>query len=80
MNKSRVALIRCDQYDAETVYNAVKRGIDLLGGIENFAKPGEKILLKPNGLSGSPPEKYVTTHPTVFKAAGRRRFPGVQSG
>jgi uncharacterized protein (DUF362 family)/Pyruvate/2-oxoacid:ferredoxin oxidoreductase delta subunit len=71
MKKSKVALIRCDQYDADMVYDAVKRGIDLLGGMENFAKPGEKILLKPNGLSGSPPEKNVTTHPTVFRAAGR---------
>jgi uncharacterized protein (DUF362 family)/NAD-dependent dihydropyrimidine dehydrogenase PreA subunit len=32
-------------------------------------KKGEKILLKPNLLIGDPPEKCVTTHPSVFKAA-----------
>lgn len=71
MDKSRVALVRCNEYNDEIVYNAVKRGIDLLGGITNFVKPGEKIVMKPNVLIGSNPEKCVTTHPAVFKAVGR---------
>jgi uncharacterized protein (DUF362 family) len=39
--KSIVALVRCNNYDDTLVYNAVKRGIDLLGGISGIVKPGE---------------------------------------
>lgn len=71
MEKSKVALVRCCEYADDIVFAAVKRGIDLLGGIGGFARPGEKIVLKPNVLIGSSPETCVTTHPAVFKAAGR---------
>jgi uncharacterized protein (DUF362 family)/NAD-dependent dihydropyrimidine dehydrogenase PreA subunit len=71
MEKSKVALVRCTQYGDEIVLAAVKRGIDLLGGISGFVKPGEKIVMKPNVLIGSNPDKCVTTHPAVFKAVGR---------
>ncbi|MFA5066009.1 MAG: DUF362 domain-containing protein [Dehalococcoidia bacterium] len=66
----KVALIRCDTYDGDTVYEAVRQGLDLLGGVKLFAQPGEKIVLKPNVLLGSNPAACVTTHPAVFKAAG----------
>ena len=49
----------------------MKRGLDLLGGITGFVKPGEKIVMKPNVLMGADPVKNVTTHPTVFKAVGK---------
>jgi uncharacterized protein (DUF362 family) len=71
MEKSKVALVRCHEYANDIVLAAVKRGIDLLGGIGGFARPGEKIVLKPNVLIGSSPETCVTTHPAVLKAAGR---------
>jgi uncharacterized protein (DUF362 family)/NAD-dependent dihydropyrimidine dehydrogenase PreA subunit len=67
---SKVAVIRCASYDYDEVKKAVKRGLDLIGGVPSFIKPGEKILLKPNLLTGEPPEKCVTTHPAVFKAVG----------
>ena len=70
MNKSKVAVIRCDTYDDNQVFKAIRRGIDLLGGISMFVKPGDKIVLKPNILLGSDPEKCVTTHPAVFRAVG----------
>ncbi|HPO48959.1 MAG TPA: DUF362 domain-containing protein [Spirochaetota bacterium] len=68
MKKSKVALIRCEEYQIETVYDAIKKGINLIGGIDNFVKEGEKILLKPNILAGRKPEKATTTHPIVFEA------------
>jgi uncharacterized protein (DUF362 family)/Pyruvate/2-oxoacid:ferredoxin oxidoreductase delta subunit len=71
MEKSKVAIIRCDEYNDELVFNSVRKGIDLLGGITNFAKSGEKMVLKPNVLIGSSPDRSVTTHPTVFKAVGK---------
>lgn len=65
---SEVVLLHCASYDSVEVCAAVERGILLLGGIERFVKRGEKILLKPNWLSADPPEKCVTTHPSVFRA------------
>jgi len=70
MDKSQVAVIKCDTYDYGRVYDAVETGVNLLGGISNFVKEGEKILIKPNVLIGTNPEKCVCTHPSVFRAVG----------
>jgi uncharacterized protein (DUF362 family)/Pyruvate/2-oxoacid:ferredoxin oxidoreductase delta subunit len=51
--------------------DAVQRGIALLGGMEQFIHPGERILLKPNVLVGDAPEKQVGPHPLVFRAAAQ---------
>jgi uncharacterized protein (DUF362 family)/NAD-dependent dihydropyrimidine dehydrogenase PreA subunit len=68
--RTRVALIECPSYDAELVLPALRKGIGLLGGIGRFVAANEKILLKPNCLSGADPQKNVTTHPAVLKAMG----------
>jgi uncharacterized protein (DUF362 family)/NAD-dependent dihydropyrimidine dehydrogenase PreA subunit len=65
---SCVALVNCDTYENSNVYRAVSKGVQLLGGIDQFAQPHEKILLKPNLLAGADPERCITTHPSVFKA------------
>jgi uncharacterized protein (DUF362 family)/NAD-dependent dihydropyrimidine dehydrogenase PreA subunit len=39
-----------------------------MGGIDQFARPNEKILLKPNLITGAGAERCITTHPSVFKA------------
>jgi uncharacterized protein (DUF362 family) len=70
MHKSIVALVKCTTYEESRVFEAVKKGIDLLGGISLFAHAGERIVMKPNILIGSAPEQCVTTHPAVFKAVG----------
>jgi uncharacterized protein (DUF362 family)/Pyruvate/2-oxoacid:ferredoxin oxidoreductase delta subunit len=67
---SKVAIVSCDTYECGAVKSSVKKGLDLLGGAGRFARTGEKILLKVNLLAGEPPEKCVTTHPAVLKAAG----------
>lgn len=76
MKKSKVAIVRCESYDYETVYASVYRGISLLGGIAQFVKPGERILLKPNILAAAKPEEAVTTHPAVFSAVARALHEG----
>ncbi len=67
-SNSKVVLVHCDSYDIEPVRAAVSKGLELLGGANQFAQPGEKILIKPNLLVGDPPEKCVTPYPTVFQA------------
>ena len=38
--RSRVVLIPCDTYEEETVYERLKEGVALLGGMEQFVKNG----------------------------------------
>jgi len=42
-----------------------------LGGMEQFVKKNEKVLLKVNLLSGKEPEKAVTTHPEFVRAVAK---------
>jgi len=71
MNKARVIVIRCDTYADDQVLTAIQKGVDMLGGISVFAKLGERIVMKPNILIGTEPDKGVTTHPAVFRAVGK---------
>lgn len=68
MQKSVVAIVKCDSYDQDMVNNAVKSGISILGGVEQYCRKGERILLKPNSLWGTEPERCVVTHYSVFRA------------
>mgnify|MGYP006310874245 FL=1 len=71
MQKSKVALVKCESYDEKKVCLAVARAIELLGGIQKFTKHEDSVLLKPNLLSPQTPDKAVTTHPAVFYAVGK---------
>lgn len=69
--KSKVALVRCESYDPDQVESAVNKGLQLLGGIQEFIDSDDYVLLKPNLLSGHTPEEGVTTHPAVFRAVAK---------
>jgi uncharacterized protein (DUF362 family) len=62
----KVSLVKCDDYNRTE--NAVKKAVELLGGIAVFIKPAEKILIKPNLLSPKDPSKAVTTHPEIVRS------------
>ena len=64
-----VYVVRCPDYEhAEGRLAAL---LARMGGISQFASPGEQIVLKVNLLQASPPEKAVTTHPAVVAAVAR---------
>lgn len=69
--RTSVSLVKIKTYHEDAVYQKVKEAIDLLGGINKFISPGQKVLLKPNMVGGRPPDKCVTTHPLVVKAVAR---------
>ena len=69
--KSRVIVVPCDDYDEEKVYKCIKCGLEQLGGFERIVKAEEKILVKPNLLTASVPDKAIATHPSVLKAVLR---------
>ncbi len=71
MENKQIALVRCNDYDPAAVEAAVRRSIELLGGMGAFVKPGQKVLLKPNLLRPLSPEKAAGTHPTIVAAVAK---------
>lgn len=67
----KVSLIYCMDYEAGRVFDAVRKAVDLVGGIKDFVKPDMKVLIKPNLLSARWPEEAVDTHPEVVRAVVR---------
>ncbi|MEI6132450.1 MAG: DUF362 domain-containing protein [Bacillota bacterium] len=64
-----VSLVKCDTYDL--AYEGYKRALLPLGGIEEFVKPGAKVVIKPNLLMSAKPESGTTTHPEAVRAVIR---------
>ncbi len=64
----QVAIVKCPDYEQSAVDRAVRESIDLLGGMGQFVQPGQKVLLKANLLSATPPERGIVTHPAVVEA------------
>ena len=52
----------------ENTEHAVRRAVDLIGGIEAFVKPGDKIVIKPNLTTALPSDTGLTTDPQVVEA------------
>ena len=70
MNK-KVALLRCEEYDADLILSGMKEALNLCGGREALDVDGKTVLLKPNVLSDSDPSKAITTNPEFLRAAIR---------
>lgn len=66
--KTKVAIVKCKDYERIEVEKAAKRAFDLLGGMGAYIKKGEKVLIKPNILSARAPEDGVCTHIEVIRA------------
>lgn len=62
-----VSLQALPDYSPQHVEQALKRLLEPLGGIGSYIQPGQKVLIKPNLLSGKAPEKAVTTHPEIVR-------------
>jgi uncharacterized protein (DUF362 family) len=58
---STVSLIRAESYEIETLSASLETLLEPLGGMGAFVKPGDRVLLKPNLLTGSRPTKECVT-------------------
>lgn len=56
-----VSLIRAQSYERQLLQDALETLLEPLGGIAAFVKPGDRVLLKPNLLTGARPGKECTT-------------------
>jgi uncharacterized protein (DUF362 family) len=61
-----VALVKCDDYGYESVKRALDESMMLIDGL-SFVKPGMKVGIKANLVSGHSPDKAVTTHPMLLR-------------
>lgn len=65
---TEVSIIKCPEYHLEGIYKSVRESVNLIGGIGKFVKKGMRVLIKPNFLFATSPDKTVNTHPTIIKA------------
>jgi uncharacterized protein (DUF362 family)/Pyruvate/2-oxoacid:ferredoxin oxidoreductase delta subunit len=65
---NRVAILRCAEYERESLYQTLSRAVELAGGLDVRDKT---VLLKPNIVFDSDPEKAIVTHPLFLEAAIR---------
>lgn len=56
-----VSLIRAQSYEHQALRTALTQLLEPLGGMEAIVKPGDRVLLKPNLLTGARPGKECTT-------------------
>ncbi len=66
--QTKVAIYKCSEYDCERVEQGVESIFAHFGGIEQFVKPGQRVLIKPNLLAPDPSDKLTCTHPLVIEA------------
>ncbi len=60
-----VSLIRATSYERDVLRESVQTLLEPLGGMAAFVKPGNRVLLKPNLLTGARPGKECTTRPEL---------------
>jgi uncharacterized protein (DUF362 family) len=64
--KPTVSLLNTRSYDREILTIALEQLLSPLGGIASIVKPGDRVLLKPNLLTGARPTKECVTRPELI--------------
>lgn len=70
----KVALLKCTEYNVDTIEKKLREGFELLGGtayLRDLIPENSKVLLKPNFLSVVEKGSPVITHYAVFEAVVR---------
>ena len=68
---SSVVVLTCREYNEDFIYEQLKKGFELLGGVERFLPKNSRVLVNPNTLVGIHPDRAATTHPAVLGAVFR---------
>lgn len=69
--KPSVSLIRATSYEREALRESLTTLLEPFGGMATFVKPGQRVLLKPNLLTGSRPTKECTTRAELVYAVAQ---------
>jgi uncharacterized protein (DUF362 family) len=83
MASPQVSLLSANSYELPQLRPSLEKLLQPLGGISYYIKPGDRVLLKPNLLTGSRPTKECITRPEIVycvaqmvKEAGGKPFLG----
>ncbi|NJM46040.1 MAG: DUF362 domain-containing protein [Alkalinema sp. RU_4_3] len=60
-----VSLLKSTSYEIDLLMGQIEQLLAPLGGIGHFVKPGDRVLLKPNLLTGARPTKECVTRPEI---------------
>ncbi len=66
MNQAKVSIIKCPDYEAQSVRAALLKHFELHGGIESLIAKGDRVLIKPNLIAPKPRECATQTDPAVI--------------
>jgi uncharacterized protein (DUF362 family) len=66
-----VSLIRATSYETAQLRESIESVLAPLGGIGAFVKPGDRVLLKPNLLTGARPTKECVTRPELVRCVAQ---------
>ncbi|BAZ04244.1 hypothetical protein NIES3974_08760 [Calothrix sp. NIES-3974] len=66
-----VSLIRATSYESDRLGESLENLLQPLGGMSAFVQPGDRVLLKPNLLTGARPGKECTTRPEVVREVAK---------
>ena len=65
---TQVSIVRCSSYEEAPLLSSLQKALDLLGGIQQFVRRGQKVLVKVNHLPPpSPAERGIVTHPAFIE-------------
>ena len=67
----RVSVVRCHSYEAPALQEALHTLLEPLGGIGNFVRPGQRVLLKPNLIHPHNSLRGSCTHPSLVAEVAR---------
>ena len=66
-----VTLTRCSDYSRPEIAKAIEKHFNLLGGLKQFVKPGDSVLLKPNFIAPRARMYAAQTDPAVILETAR---------
>lgn len=66
-----VSLIRAESYNMVELRRSLEVLLEPLGGMAAFVQPGDRVLLKPNLLTGARPTKECVTRPEIVYCVAR---------
>ncbi len=78
----KVTIVKCSDYSIPAIKVALAKSFDFFGGANNFIKPGERVLLKPNLIAASKTDiattdaRFVEAVIEVVKEQGAIPFVG----
>ncbi|MCL2684327.1 MAG: DUF362 domain-containing protein, partial [Synergistaceae bacterium] len=68
---SKLLMLKRESYEQRGIDSAVNTLFDHFGGVGNFIRPGDSVLLKVNLVMGGKPERSITTHPSIVRSVAR---------